>query len=139
MVGSSAWCAPGNNELSILCMNASKGHAKQPILSTTVSQNGALSGPALTLLVSLDTERLTPRKGNAVVEIIREQDCHILLLQETHRDQEQIRHRINGMTVMIIYSRQNSKEIEIINCKWHTTVINESISESRNRSIALGD
>lgn len=54
-----------------------------------------LSGPALTL-VSLKIEGLTPQKQITIAEMVKEQYFKILLLQKTHRGQDQnlLRRRI---------------------------------------------
>lgn len=90
-----------------------------------------LSVPTLHL-VSLNIEGLTPKKY-VIAEILREQDCEIHLLQETHRGQEQNTPKINGMTLII--ERPHNKYGSAIFVKNNIAV--KSASENERNDIEI--
>lgn len=63
-------------------------------------KQGLFSEPALTI-VTINIEAITSSKQGILADLCRNYKCDILCIQETHRDQNAHRPKINGMQLVI--------------------------------------
>lgn len=64
------------------------------------------SGSTMTM-ISINIEGLTPEKENILAELCKTSECEVLCLQETHRETNHRRPKINGMRLVV--ERPHSK------------------------------
>jgi len=80
-------------------------------------------------IISINIEGLTPEKENILAELCKTSRCEVLCLQETHRDTNHRRPKINGMRLVV--ERPHSKYGKAIFTKPDLDIISTGITENK--------
>ena len=81
-------------------------------------------------VISANVEGLTASKASIISVMCKEQHCHCLCLQETHRSKDQARPRIPGMA--LVAERPHNKHGISVFIRDGLTVNNISVCEEGN-------
>ena len=81
-------------------------------------------------VISANVERLTASKASILSVMCKEQHCHCLCLQETHRSKDQARPRIPGMA--LVAERPHNKHGSSVFIRDGLKVNNISVCEEGN-------